>query len=287
MSDHCDAPCPLRRTGTPSSTPVAIILAMSRRHSVTRSRTSLRARSSARTSSAQASNSSARTTSGPRSKPNAVSIAPPCPLRAKRLPFGLSRRMTRPQSTSAARCRRSVAGAMPCARSASCWLEGNTIRPSPLSVVSGWKVNRASTLDPDEQAQSVIRLVFDLFDRLRTVSGVLRYLVQNDIKMPVRLTGGPGKGELEWRRPSRPSLGDLFSNPIYAGVYVYGVRPIDGRRHKPGHPGSGRRPPRPESAEVFLPDRMPAYISWDQFQRNQEQIRANRTSEQGPTRAGA
>ena len=39
-------------------------------------------------------------------------------------------------------------------------------------------------LDPDEQAQSVIRLVFDLFDRLRTVSGVLRYLVQNDIKMP-------------------------------------------------------------------------------------------------------
>ena len=142
-------------------------------------------------------------------------------------------------------------------------------------------------LDPDEQAQSVIRLVFDLFDRLRTVSGVLRYLVQNDIKMPVRLTGGPGKGELEWRRPSRPSLGDLFSNPIYAGVYVYRVRPIDRRRHEPGHPSSGRRPPRRENAEAFLPDRLPAYITWEQFQRNQEQIRANRTSERGPTRAGA
>ena len=117
---------------------------MSRRHSVTRSRTSLSTRSSTRTSSAEASNSSARATSGLRSKPNAVSIAPPCPLRAKRLPFGLSRRITSPQSTSAARCRRSVAGAMPWARSASCWLEGNTIRFSPLSVVSGWKVNRAS-----------------------------------------------------------------------------------------------------------------------------------------------
>jgi hypothetical protein len=103
----------------------------------------------------------------------------------------------------------------------------------------------------------------------------------------VRVAGGPGKGELEWRRPSRPSLGDLFSNPIYAGVYVYGVRPIDRRRHKPGHPSSGRRPPRPENAEVFLPDRLPAYITWEQFQRNQEQIRANRTSERGPTRAGA
>src|SRR5277367_3387821 len=110
-------------------------------------------------------------------------------------------------------------------------------------------------LDPDEQAQGVIRLAFDLFQRVRTVSGVLRYLVENDIKMPVRASGGPRKGELEWRRPSRPSLGDLFSNPIYAGVY--------------------------------LPDRMPAYITWDQFQRNQEQIRSNRTSQLGPARSGA
>src|SRR6201997_4681142 len=162
---------------------------------------------------------------------------------------------------------------------------GDLGKPLPMGYLR--RPSGEVALDPDEQAQSVIRLVFDLFDRLRTVSGVLRYLVQNDIKMPVRLTGGPGKGELEWRRPSRPSLGDLFSNPIYAGVYVYRVRPIDRRRHKPGHPSSGRRPPRPENAEVFLPDRLPAYITWEQFQRNQEQIRANRTSERGPTRAGA
>src|SRR5580698_4895188 len=162
---------------------------------------------------------------------------------------------------------------------------GDIGKPLPMGYLR--RPSGEVALDPDEQAQSVIRPVFDLFDRLRTVSGVLRYLVQNDIKMPVRLTGGPGKGELEWRRPSRPSLGDLFSNPIYAGVYVYRVRPIDRRRHKPGHPSSGRRPPRPENAEVFLPDRLPAYITWEQFQRNQEQIRANRTSERGPTRAGA
>jgi hypothetical protein len=141
--------------------------------------------------------------------------------------------------------------------------------------------------DPDEQAQGVIRMVFALFERVRTVSGVLHYLVQNDIKMPVRLAGGPGKGDLEWRRPSRPSLGDLFSNPIYAGVYTYGVRPIDRRRQKPGRPGSGRRSPRPKDAEVFLRDRLPAYITWEQFQCNREQIRANWPSERSPTRAGA
>jgi DNA invertase Pin-like site-specific DNA recombinase len=142
-------------------------------------------------------------------------------------------------------------------------------------------------LDPDEQAQSTIRLVFDLFERFRTVGKVLRYLVEHDIKMPVRTPGGPGKGELEWRRPSRPSLHNLLLNPIYAGVYAYGVRSVDRRRQKPGRPGTGRRPPQPDQAEVFLPDRAPAYISWDQFERNLAQLRSNRPDQVGPVRAGS
>jgi hypothetical protein len=36
-------------------------------------------------------------------------------------------------------------------------------------------------LDPDEQAQATIRLVFDLFERLRTIGKVLRYLVEHDL----------------------------------------------------------------------------------------------------------
>jgi DNA invertase Pin-like site-specific DNA recombinase len=52
-------------------------------------------------------------------------------------------------------------------------------------------------LDPDEQAQATIRLVFDLFDRLRTVGKVLRYLVEHDIRLPVRARGGTRKGELD------------------------------------------------------------------------------------------
>ena len=36
-------------------------------------------------------------------------------------------------------------------------------------------------LDPDEEVQEVIRLVFALFERRRSVSGVLRYLVDHDI----------------------------------------------------------------------------------------------------------
>ena len=117
------------------------------------------------------------------------------------------------------------------------------------SVPMGY-VHRPSgevAFDPDEQAQATIRLVFDLFVRFRTVGKVMRYLVDHDIRMPVRVRGGPRKGELEWRRVNRVSLHNLFANPIYAGVYVYGGRPIDRRRQKPGRPSTGRRPFRIEN----------------------------------------
>jgi DNA invertase Pin-like site-specific DNA recombinase len=142
-------------------------------------------------------------------------------------------------------------------------------------------------LDPDEQAQATIRLVFDLFERLRTIGKVLRYLVEHDIRLPVRARGGACKDELEWRRPNRPTLQNLFANPIYAGAYVYGVRSIDRRRQKAGRPGTGRRSLRAEEAEVFLPDRMPAYITWDQYQRNQAQLQSNRAAWGGAPRSGS
>lgn len=140
--------------------------------------------------------------------------------------------------------------------------------------------------DPDEQAQATIRMVFELFDRFRTVGRVMRYLVDHGIRMPVRVGGGARKGELEWHRVNRVSLHNLFSNPIYAGAYVYGLRPTDPRRQKPGRPGTGRRCCTPEEAEVFLPGHLPAYINWEQYQRNRTQLRSNKSSAAGVARAG-
>ena len=40
-------------------------------------------------------------------------------------------------------------------------------------------------LDPDEQARDVVRLIFDKFDELGTVSGLLRYLVRHGIRLGV------------------------------------------------------------------------------------------------------
>jgi DNA invertase Pin-like site-specific DNA recombinase len=63
-------------------------------------------------------------------------------------------------------------------------------------------------LDPDEQVQAVIRLVFDLFERLGTVNAVLCFLADNHIQLGVRLREGPARGELQWRRPSRATPGE-------------------------------------------------------------------------------
>ena len=137
-------------------------------------------------------------------------------------------------------------------------------------------------LDPDEQAQATIRLVFDLYDRFGTIGKVLRHLADHGIRMPVRAPGGDTKGELEWRRPNRPSLYGLLVNPIYAGTYAYGVRPTDRRRQRPGHPKTGRKAPNLDNAAVVLPDRLPAYISWDRYQANQARLRSNAARMRGP-----
>jgi DNA invertase Pin-like site-specific DNA recombinase len=161
---------------------------------------------------------------------------------------------------------------------------GELGKPVPMGYLC--RPSGEVVFDPDEQAQATIRLVFELFQRFRTVGKVLFYMIDHDIRMPVRTRCGPGKGELEWRRANRPSLYNLFGNPIYAGIYAYGVRTTDRRRQTPGKRSSGRRPPHAGQAEVFLPDRVPAYITREQFECNQAQIRANRPDQLGPVRAG-
>lgn len=132
------------------------------------------------------------------------------------------------------------------------------------------------SLDPDEQAQSVIRLVFDEFDRLGSVRSVLRYLHEQDVKLPIRPHAGPQKGELEWRRASREIVRTILMHPLYAGTYRYGHRQTDPRRKKPGQPQAGRVVVAPERYHALIPDRCPAYITRERHDRNQQRIRDNR-----------
>ncbi len=152
---------------------------------------------------------------------------------------------------------------------------GEPLGLPPIGYVRGptgeWAV------DPDEQVRAVVRLIFDQFDREDTMHGLLRFLVHHQVRVPVRLPGGPSKGQLEWRRPNRGTLNNLRRHPGYAGAYRFGHRQVDPRRKRPGRPGTGKRACRPEDCLVLIRDRLPAYISWDRFEANQTRLAANRS----------
>jgi hypothetical protein len=143
-------------------------------------------------------------------------------------------------------------------------------------------------IDPDQQVQSVIRLIFEKFDQLGTLNALLRYLVQNQISLPVRPFSGAQCGQLQWHRPNRQTLRNLLHHPIYAGAYTWGRRPTDPRRKVPGRPGTGRRVAAAEQCQVLIKDRCPAYITWEQYQANRRRLAENRNlaSTPGAVREG-
>lgn len=140
-------------------------------------------------------------------------------------------------------------------------------------------------LDPDEQVRGIVRLVFEQFARLGSISGVLRHLVDHGLQLPRRAVSGPQKGELTWLRPSRSILQKMLTHPMYAGAYVYGrhCKSPDVRRRR-------RVPvlvPRHEW-HVLLRDRYPAYVSWEEYERNIAKIKENhsRYTARGSVRKG-
>ena len=135
---------------------------------------------------------------------------------------------------------------------------------------------RGLAFDPDEQAQEVMRIVFDQFDRQGSLHGLLRYLVHHGIRLPVRPHSGSKRGKLEWHRPNRETLQNILHHPVYAGYYRHGHRAIDPRRKVPGRPATGRTIKKPQECSVLLEGRCPAYITPERFWANQERLAANR-----------
>lgn len=144
-------------------------------------------------------------------------------------------------------------------------------------------------LDPDEQVQTVVRLMFQKYEALGTINGVLRYMAQHDIRFGMRSYRRGHQGELEWRRATQSTLNQLLTNPLFAGVYAYGRRQADPRKQKPGHRGTGRVSVPPEQWHARLEQHVPAYIPWAQFQRNLARLKANqnRANQPGAVRTGA
>jgi Recombinase zinc beta ribbon domain/Recombinase len=155
---------------------------------------------------------------------------------------------------------------------------GELAVPLPAGLVR--RPSGEVVLDPDEQVRGVVRLVFDLFERLGTVGAVLGFLADNGIQLGIRLREGSERGELARRRPSRAGVTNMLHNPAYAGIYAYGRSTLDPRRRQPGRPCTGRVRVGRDGWLVYLPGVLPAYISIEQYERNMARLDANRSRAQ-------
>ena len=162
---------------------------------------------------------------------------------------------------------RLVGGQLNKARRGELWMR------APLGMV--FDAGGTLMLDPDEQVQGAVRLVFDTFDRTGSAGAVVRYFQKQQIAWPRRVHKGPRPGALVFGELERDRVLAILHNPRYAGAYVYG-RTRQRKLRLAGQAGY-RRLPRDEW-KVFLPDAHPGYITWEQFEANQEALHASAQS---------
>ncbi len=124
-------------------------------------------------------------------------------------------------------------------------------------------------LDPDQQIQRTIRLLFDTFQRTGSAMATVRDFHNSGVLFPRRIHSGPTKGDVIWGKLEHSQVLRVLHNPRYAGVFVYGLT-----RTRKGVDGDCRvqRLPR-EEWHTFLPESHPAYISWPEYEGNLKRLR--------------
>lgn len=141
-------------------------------------------------------------------------------------------------------------------------------------------------IDPDERIADTIRLVLRKFRELGSARQVLLWLHSQAVPLPV-LRQTPMGSRIEWKSPQYFTVLEMLRHPIYAGAYVFGrtgqrTHVVEGRARKT----NGHARPMP-SWSVLIRDHHPGYISWAEFEHNQQMIDENAHMKKCMTRKGA
>jgi DNA invertase Pin-like site-specific DNA recombinase len=161
----------------------------------------------------------------------------------------------------------------------------------PLPVGLCYDEDDRIVLDPDEEVQGAVALVFRLFHETGSAFAVVQRFAETSLRFPKRSYGGAWDGKLIWGRLTHGRVLSMLKNPAYAGMYVFGryqyhrqIRP-SGEVHQ-----RMRRVPMADW-RVRLEEHHEGYIGWDEYLKNQERLEKNRTNGgemmlSGPAREG-
>ena len=160
----------------------------------------------------------------------------------------------------------------------------------PLPVGYIYDPDGRTIMDPNEEIQHAVATLFKAFRTTGSAYGVVRYFAENSLSFPKRAYGGAWDGKITWGTLTHSRVLAVIHNPSYAGAYVYGRyrdnKTVNADGHFEHHPV---RLPDKNDWKVFLPGHHPAYITWEEFEENQNRLGFNRTNTErcGPAREGA
>lgn len=138
---------------------------------------------------------------------------------------------------------------------------------------------RRLVLDPDEEVQQAVRLLFLLFEQTGSALAVVKHFARHGLLFPDRLWGKTRDGELLWKPLRHGRVLDVLHNPRYAGVYVYGRTQTRTRTLPHEAPRVKGRTRRVAAADwpIVRHDAHPGYLTWEQFLHNQQRLDDNCT----------
>ena len=132
-------------------------------------------------------------------------------------------------------------------------------------------------LDPDEQVRTSVSLVFAKFVELGSLTKTHEYLVANGIQLGLRVYQRARQRPMDLATAAAEyALRNAASPTLYQGLWPMPVHPT---RKSVGQPKSGRRNAAPEEWICLLKGKAPAYISWEQYERNGRQRPRTRVEE--------
>jgi DNA invertase Pin-like site-specific DNA recombinase len=148
---------------------------------------------------------------------------------------------------------------------------GELHRGLPVGYVRG-EHDGEVLMHPDESVTAAIRAVFERFAEMGSARRVWLWFRSEGLRFPLQSTTLEG---IRWVVPTYTKIHQVLTNPIYAGVYVYGKTRQEcfvddgGRVRK-----RVRKRPRDEWP-VFIRDHHEGFISWETFEAIQKRLAQN------------
>ena len=142
-------------------------------------------------------------------------------------------------------------------------------------------------LDPDQQIQQTLRMVFETFHRTGSALATVKAFRAQGLLFPRRIIRGPKKGDVLWGPLEHGHVLRILHKPRYAGVFIFGRT----RARKTIEGGSIIEQLPREQWHTFLPGAHPGYIGWEEHENNLKRLRGNRQARghdrrQSPPREG-